>query len=219
LEKIVLNRVVSVPSVSSFTAPSGGNDFTATWTFSSQFPHGQYLIRLGDTIDDLNGASLDGEWISPGSIISSVTSSVFPSGNGTEGGDFEFVFSILQGDMDRSNSRTNADIPGFLAALQDPGSIPDSLRMADTDGSGTITNADLPGFLSTNGFNQEDLAVLGDYLEEFFVLDGDDEDEFLDLYNSSNSAADLNGDGSVTTADYDAFYALFNFAIELDIVT
>ena len=49
-----------------------------------------------DSVSDVDGRVLDGEWPS--------TLGDFPSGNGSAGGDFQFAFSVLPGDVDGDGS-------------------------------------------------------------------------------------------------------------------
>ena len=56
---------------------------TATWVFHSNLPLDKYLINIPSAaVTNVNGAALDGEF--------TTTSTIFPSGNGTAGGDFNF---------------------------------------------------------------------------------------------------------------------------------
>lgn len=77
---------------------------TAKWTFASAFPADQLVITLDDGVTDtaMTANALDGEWSNP-AALSTVGSDVFPSGNGTAGGDFIFRVTILPGDVTRNN--------------------------------------------------------------------------------------------------------------------
>ena len=79
--------------------------FTATWTLSAAIGADKLLIELNadgpDPIRDPAGNALDGEWTNPTSK-STPSSSVFPSGNGTAGGNFEFRFNVLPGDVNQN---------------------------------------------------------------------------------------------------------------------
>jgi hypothetical protein len=218
LELIALNQVVVEPSATSFDAPTSTNNFTATWTFPGILPAAQYLMVLSGDIEDLTGNALDGDWTNPGSINSSVTTSVFPSGDGVAGGDFEFVFTYLLGDANRDLNATLADQTIVATHLNDM-SGNKSWTQGDYTGDGLVTIADQT-WQSTylNKADWRNLLILGDY-DADFDLQADDESDFLGFYNTQNSNADLNDDGQVTTADYDAFYALYNFGVDLDVVT
>jgi hypothetical protein len=213
LDFIALNRVVTEPAVSAFVAPSSGNNFTAIWTLSSSLPAAQYLLRLSDTIEDLNGNALDGEWTNP-TTLTSTGSSDFPSGNDIVGGDFEFVFTILPGDADRDNSVGGDDFSLILANWGETGQ---EWGDGDFDGNGTVGGSDYDFLLGNWGMDFSNLSILADYNNNY-ALDSSDEDDFVDYYGSSNLLADLNDDGNVTSADLDAALALFEFGIDLDVV-
>ncbi len=216
LDYIALNRVVTEPSITGFIEPDIANNFTATWTLAAKLPSAQYLLRLDDTIADLAGNALDGEWTNPGSLNSSVTTSVFPSGNGSPGGDFELVFSYMHGDVDRDLDVDDSDFSIFGGHY---GGSSKTWGQGDFTGEGLNNDNDFAifGGAYNTAVNWRDLSILGDY-DDDFDLEADDETDFLAFYNAGNSAADLNGDGSVTVADRDAFYALYNFGIDLEVL-
>ena len=62
-------EVVTEPLVAAatFTAPTSGNNFTATWEFGTVLPWAQYLVVLADTITDGDAGNLplDGDWTNP----------------------------------------------------------------------------------------------------------------------------------------------------------
>ena len=69
---------------------------TATWTLGTPFAaEERVLLDLDgngvDPVQDLDGNILDGEWTDE--------VSTYNSGNGTSGGDFEFRFNVLRGDI------------------------------------------------------------------------------------------------------------------------
>ena len=220
---IAINRVITEPAISAFVAPDDTNGFTATWTFAAALPAAQYVLRLDDTIEDITSNGLDGEWTNPSSFDlvdfntngPSQTTSQFPSGNGTAGGDFQFVFTILPGDGSRDNSVGNADLTLLLNNWGDPNR---SFATGDYSGDGIVGNADQTLLLNHWGLAFQNLLLLADY-DDNWTIDGDDTTAFMTFYNSQNSAADLNGDSAVNLTDYDAFYALLNFEIDLIVVT
>lgn len=78
------------------------------------------------------GTDIDGEWNNPG-VFEATGSSAFPSGNGKNGGSFDFRFNALRGDA----SNTNAVNNGRLSAI-------DSLAIINSINSGTyVRNYDL----------------------------------------------------------------------------
>jgi hypothetical protein len=94
-------------------APSGFTydnvNHIATWTFDAPIDADQLVLTLtSSAITDSVGGRLDGEWINP--ITPGATgTSVFPSGNGVEGGDFVFWFNVLPGDINGSGTVDGGD--------------------------------------------------------------------------------------------------------------
>lgn len=111
---------------------------TATWTFAQSFDEDRVLIDLNadghDPVTNLVGDKLDGEWTDAVSI--------FDSGNGVEGGDFEFSLVTNPGDADRLGWVDYFDYVfvyyGSGLATTDTGYNP----LYDIDGSGTVDAAD-----------------------------------------------------------------------------
>jgi VCBS repeat-containing protein len=71
--------------------------FTATWTLEDPLPADKVRIQLAaggaDPIRNAAGVRLDGDW--------SDGTSAYPSGNGKSGGDFQFRFDVLPGNVDQ----------------------------------------------------------------------------------------------------------------------
>ncbi len=65
------------------------------WTLANYLPRDKFWIDLDgngiDPVKDLAGNVLDGEWTN--------NSDTYTSGNGVAGGDFEFAFNVLVGDV------------------------------------------------------------------------------------------------------------------------
>ena len=110
---------------------------TATWTLDTDIGVDKLLVLVSDAITDAFGNSLDGEW------MNGVTSG--SSGDDTSGGDFEYRFDILHGDVNQTATVFSDDVilvrdsqfifPGN--PLFDP--------LVDIDGSGTIFSDDVIG--------------------------------------------------------------------------
>jgi hypothetical protein len=79
--------------------------FTATWTLSASIAADKVRLQLNadgtDPIRDGESNTLDGEWTNPAST-STPSSSVFPSGNGSAGGNFDFRFNVLPRDVNQN---------------------------------------------------------------------------------------------------------------------
>jgi hypothetical protein len=119
----------------------------ATWTLASPIAAERLMIDLDadglDPIQDLDGNVLDGEWENEVSTYS--------SGDGTAGGDFEFAFEVLPGDVNQTRLVNYFDY-AYTRGLEgksssDPGYIP----LRDIDGDGLIETSDWQDVLSYLG--------------------------------------------------------------------
>jgi hypothetical protein len=110
----------------------------AIWRFASPLPKNFYQIDLDangiDPVVDDDGNVLDGEWTN--------NSDAMPSGNGTAGGDFQFVFRVMPGDVNQSSTVEYID---YYAATTRFGATPGSsnyVALVDVDGNGVIQTQD-----------------------------------------------------------------------------
>ncbi len=109
----------------------------ATWIFPTFLPLNKYLLSIPSTAvtSKASGATLDGEFANGASLL--------PSGNASAGGDFNFRFNVLPGDVDRLGTVTPAEIPDlrahFLYFATDAGYSP----YMDTLAKGRISGLDL----------------------------------------------------------------------------
>ena len=122
-----------------------GSLHVATWTLSSPIAADQLLLALNadgaSPIHDAAGNRLDGEWTNP-SATGDTNTSVYPSGNGVSGGDFQFRFSVLPGDVNQDALVQAGDGLTVRAALgSGPGQAGYSI-FADIDGNGLIQASD-----------------------------------------------------------------------------
>jgi hypothetical protein len=218
LDLIALNRFLTEPVPTGFDPPTATNNYTATWTLPSALPSAQYLLRLSDTIVDAGGNQLDGEWTNPGSLSSTGTS-VFPSGDYVEGGDFEFVFTILPGDMNRDNRVNNLDISLFSSAVNNPSSVPAAIAgLADINLDGSVNSSDNSPFANAlNGPAITDLAIVAN-MDDDFDVDDDDDVLFSNYWVVDDPRADLDNDSDVDFDDIDVFAKYYYFGIDLDIL-
>ncbi len=126
---------------------------TATWTL----PAGTFLdsdklmLELNadgmDPIHDSAGDRLDGEWTNPASTTQS-SSSAYPSGNGTAGGNFLFRFNVLSGDANQDGAVGLADMNTVLANYGKSGT---TWGQGDFTGDGVVGLADLNTVLTKYG--------------------------------------------------------------------
>jgi hypothetical protein len=133
----------------------------ATWRLPADYAYlrrGQHMISLSSSsIASLEGAPLDGNWATGSSTYAA------GSGDGTAGGDFEFVFNALVGDVQANGRVSPQDITAARAALQSVfGTLPgnDTFRF-DIDGSGRISPSDLTQIRSqlTSAFGTPSTAL------------------------------------------------------------
>ena len=213
-------RSANLPDVVSGTFGYDAATRTATWEFDGwRLAGDNYLIHLDESVRDVHGSTnyLDGEWTNPLSV--STTNSLvseFPSGDGTPGGDFNFVITILPGDAELDGDVDSNDL-GILVNFFGQGSL--FFEQGDFDGDGTVTSADLGILLNNFGLEMDTLFVLAD-------LDGDldvDDDDILILLSNLPTASgatyaqgDLNGDGAIDQADVDLAFDQYNFGVDFD---
>jgi hypothetical protein len=163
------------------------------------------MLRLKDSVVDSDGNHLDGDWKNPRSITSNTATSTFPSGDWHGGGDFDFVFTYMPGDLDRD--LTVGDDNDRDVAVASLGDTSASWANGDMTGDGVVTNGDFFWDSITYGADWSNLLILGDYNNDH-KLNSADQTAFDTYYANNNLAADLNHSGNVTVADHDAFYRL-----------
>ena len=108
--------------------------FTATWTLTAPLGTDKLLIDLHSTgpaaVTDVAGHPLDGEWTN--------AVSVYPSGNGTPGGDFLFGFNTLPADVNGDGVVNGLDISAISANWGTTGNL-----ALDSNGDGVINGLDI----------------------------------------------------------------------------
>lgn len=111
--------------------------YTATWTLSSAIAKDRMLIDLAgdgyDPVRDTAGNALDGEWTNNVSTT---------SGNGIAGGDFQFAFNVLPGDVNRSGMVLGNDAVAVQNAQFLNTNSPGYSPLLDVNGSGIILGND-----------------------------------------------------------------------------
>jgi subtilisin family serine protease len=175
--------------------------YVATWKFSSPFATDQQLITLSDAVVDAAGNALDGEWTNPFSVsTTNAQVSKFPSGNGSAGGAFKFVFTILPGDANLNNYVEGND---FLIWQQNVGGSNRTFTQADYNGDGLTNNADNTIWQSNSGRHLVDL-VFADFNHDG-IVDSADLSLLLNNFgqtNASHAQGDVDDDGSVNGMDW-----------------
>ena len=126
------------PDLSTATFAYDSATHVATWTYRTTLPLNKYLLSIpsASVTGTADGAALDGEF-------DNGSGALLPSGDTVAGGDFEFRFNILPGDIDRNGVVTGLDGSSvrqhFLQYPTTPGYDP----LLDTYGKGAITGLDL----------------------------------------------------------------------------
>ena len=116
-----------------------------TFTLSGPLPSNKYYLALTAAgIVDTAGATLDGEW------TTSVSTFAAGSGDGAPGGDFDFRFNVLAGDVNGDGKVTAADF-NLLRSHSSP-TIDTTTWRYDINGDGKITAADANACRSRSGF-------------------------------------------------------------------
>lgn len=114
------------------------NTYTATWTLTEAIQKDKLLIDLdGDGLDPVTDTSenvLDGEW--------TTATSTYNSGNGTAGGDFEFRFNVLPGDVSRDGYVNTLDSMYAMANRFKEAGDPGYSAFRDVDGDAEGTTGD-----------------------------------------------------------------------------
>ena len=189
---------------------------TATWRFEGWALADQYLLALSDEVTDVDGNWLDGEWTNPASRSTTAAAvSEFPSGNGSPGGWFNFVVSLMPGDANLDGIVNGSDF-SILAANwgQQFGRL---FVHADFNGDGAVDGADYSYLAATFNLNFQTLWVMADFDGDFDV-DEFDLDVIADNGNMTGATwadGDLNGDGAVTMADLDLALAQYGLALSV----
>ncbi|MCC7409748.1 MAG: LEPR-XLL domain-containing protein, partial [Phycisphaeraceae bacterium] len=131
-------RGVNQPDVDVADFSYDAATFTATWTLTSSLGADLLVAELSGQGDDpiagLDGHWLDGEWVNP---IDGQTGSIFPSGDGAQGGNFQFLLSILPGDVNRNGAVASDDLLAIPSGVAAVGS-PRYLTAADVNADGQV---------------------------------------------------------------------------------
>ncbi|WP_158265400.1 lamin tail domain-containing protein [Blastopirellula marina] len=113
--------------------------FVATIHLSTPFAADKVLLQIEDGVTDLAGNQLDGEW------TDSVSTE---SGNGTAGGDFNFRFNVLPGDVNGNGIVLGDDVLAVNGKTFTFPGFPSYDPFTDIDGSGSVLGDDV---LAVNG--------------------------------------------------------------------
>lgn len=210
--RLVGLRTFNLPTVAEFSYDIG--TMTAMWRFDDLVANDHYLISLSDAVTDIEGNRLDGEWVNPVSVTTTNSAvSEFPSGDGDAGGHFNFVMTLLAGDINCNN-----------IALESPGDkfddiIQNTWYEGDFNGDSNVNEDDEALAAPNDGLNLQTAAIWGD-LDGDFDVDDDDLailDDNLGMSSPTVTDGDFNGDGFVNAADLDLMFA--QYGLELTVVS
>ena len=117
--------------------PDGPAGLTATWKLTAPVPLADKLLLVlsSDSVTDVAGNALDGEWANG--------ADAYNSGDGAAGGDFAFRVNILPGDVNQSGGRVTA-LDWILTRARTnlrPGDVGYE-PLYDSNGSGGMTALD-----------------------------------------------------------------------------
>lgn len=137
LELIGSSSLPAAPALSgaTFTYSSSSSTYTAQWTFASPLATDKYLLNIPSAdVTDALGSTLDGEWTN--------SSSAYPSGNGVAGGNFDFQFNVLQGDINQTGTVAASYSSAVRAQLLQNTTTSGYSLFYDLNGAGSITGVD-----------------------------------------------------------------------------
>ncbi len=205
-------RTASIPALAEFRYDS--LSFTASWKFTGWTQIDQYLIALSDVVTDYEGNQLDGEWTNPATIATTnALVSEFPSGDGAAGGWFKFAITLLPGDANLDGVVYMPDYT-LLAANWGPSTLNRTFSQGDFNGDGAVNEADQDIMFGNWQVNFQSLSLLADFDGDFDVDEADMSViyQYMGTTGATHATGDLNGDGSVTLADYDLAYSQYGLA-------
>jgi hypothetical protein len=212
-----VNATPNVPTLAANGYSYDEVSYTATWTYELSFIGASdfYLAKLTDGVSDgsstgvnavATGAKLlDGEWTNPANIDVDNTAgvSVFPSGDGTAGGDFQFVFTILP-DFDQNNLANSGDLAVVLTFFN---SVITTFAEGDFNGLDGTNSSDLALLLTVFNANLEALILEVDRAGDPYTFDQDDVDWYIQnnqeddpLYLAFSAFKGLYGDIAIDVA-------------------
>jgi fibronectin type 3 domain-containing protein len=118
--------------------------FTAQWVYRAALPLDKYLLSIPSAAvtSKASGAALDGEFVNG-------SGNLLPSGDTVAGGDFNFRFNILPGDVDQNGVVTGLDGGDVRQHFQQFTTTLGYIPLYDTSGKGEITGIDLDAVQAT----------------------------------------------------------------------
>jgi hypothetical protein len=167
---------------------------SAIWTLQVPLGADSVTIDLQSTgpaaVTDVSGHALDGEWTNQASN--------YPSGNGIPGGDFQFQFNVLPGDVNQDGIVDSQD----LALMSSNWLVANA--MADTNGDDIVNSQDIAliasNWLSTLPAAGSSLSAAGSSVP---ALQPDTVDRLIPAPAVSTTGASVQPAGSMESAPSD----------------
>ncbi len=207
-------RTANVPQLAEFSYDS--LTFTASWQFESWALGDNYLLYLQDSITDMDGNFLDGEWTNPASLFTTNSAvSTFPSGDGITGGTFNFVMTLLP-DINGDNIVNYTEYYSTYYRWY-YGAPANGFVSSDFNGDGVIDESDYQLVLDNMFTNLQNLSILAD-MDADGDVDADDLGVVSDNYGMTGATwadGDLDGDGEITDADLDLVFAQYGLWLNM----
>lgn len=207
-------RTANIPQRASFSY--NPLTFTATWRFVGWAISDQYALVLSDQVTDADGNWLDGDWVNPATTttVNSLVSE-FPSGDGSPGGIFSFVMTILPGDANLDGAVNSTDYTAYLLNLYGPPG-PRVFTQADFNGDGVTNSADIDLMLASWQDSLQSILIASD-IDGDFDVDADDiaiidDDATL---TGPGLDGDVNEDWIVDVEDLDWAFAQFDLSLNV----
>jgi fibronectin-binding autotransporter adhesin len=111
-------------------------NFIAHWTFPSSLAANIWWVGLtASTVTDQAGTQLDGDWTTGSSTFAQ------GSGNGTPGGDFNFLFNVLPGDVNNNGIVSTGDVLQVKTQLN--ATLGSNNYRQDINANGVVTTGDV----------------------------------------------------------------------------
>jgi hypothetical protein len=130
------SSIAPPPSLSTAAFAYNSSTFTATWTYAISLPLNKYQLSIPATAvtSKASGQQLDGEFTTGSSLL--------PSGDGTTGGNFNFRFNILPGDVEQHGTVTAQEAIDVRNHYLQFTTTPGYSVFMDTIAKGRITGLD-----------------------------------------------------------------------------
>ena len=130
--------LASPPALSTASFSYNSATFTAQWIYHSSLTNDKYLLDIPSAAvtSKASGQALDGEFVNG-------SGNLLPSGDATAGGDFNFQFNILPGDVDQNGAVNALDGANVRLHFLQYANMAGYNPLFDTYGKGAITGIDL----------------------------------------------------------------------------